>query len=234
MQTNRTWKIINSLIILVALVIFYIIFDRSSDVSKITEINNELQATTTKKQNININNQNTGTYTIEQVPVEITNVLPKPIPDLNRPVTLYQNSQISLEAKEISVQKVSTIQNQLRQNPNDFYGWLDLGIYQKMGGDYDGTVISWKYASKLAPNDYISLGNLGNLYAYFLNNLEESEKYYKEALIKGSTQPHLYTQLAEVYAYLFKNKEKAQAILDEGIKNIPGDLNLLQMKSTLK
>ena len=105
---------------------------------------------------------------------------------------------------------------------------------QKAGGDYQGAIISWKYASRLAPTDFISLANIGNLYAYFLHDNAQAEIYYKQAIAKGQTQAYLYTQLAEIYRDIFQDLDKAKSIIDQGLSKIPNDPSLLQFKESLK
>jgi tetratricopeptide (TPR) repeat protein len=118
----------------------------------------------------------------------------------------------------------------LKKNPKDTGSWIELGAYQKMIGDYDGATISWSYVNKIAPTDYVSLGNLGNLFAYYLHDNLQSEKYYKQAIVNGPTQVYLYVQLAEIYRDIWGDKPRAIAILEQGLAKNPGDENLTKIE----
>lgn len=233
-MTQRN-KIIFSLIVVLILAGVYVLFDKRSDIGE--NANNEAIATTTTSTTTAsddkiITGSNSG-YTIEQVPIEEGRGIPQPIPDLNRKIIVSANATVTAEAKAFSETKVSALQDKLRNNPADLESWIYLGIYQKQGGDYVGASMSWMYASKLAPTDFVSLGNLGNLYAYFIKDNAMAENFYKQAIVKGPTQVNLYTQLAEVYIYIFKDTTKARAIIEQGLSKVPNDPNLLQLKASL-
>jgi tetratricopeptide (TPR) repeat protein len=130
-------------------------------------------------------------------------------------------------------QKVSALQATLQKNPADFDSWIDLGIYQKMAGDYNATITSWQYAGLLSPTNFVSFGDLGDLYAYFLKDTAQSEKYYAQAIKNGPTQAYLYIQLAQVEHDVEQNSAKALATVNAGLAKIPNDPSLLQYKATL-
>lgn len=233
MQLTKTHKIIISVIAVAILLGVYIYFDRKSrsEVNNSADYTNKVSTTTSGAQ---INVQGNGGYKIEQVPVTEGQGVPQPVPDLNRPITPEGSAKVSPEAVVRATENIPALQAQLKKNPSDFSSWLNLGIYQKMAGDYAGAVLSWQYAGKLAPTSYIPPGNLGDLYSYFLKDNIKAEMYYKQAISKGPTQTNLYLQLAEVYQYLFKDLDKARAIIDQGLSKIPNDTNLLQIKASLK
>lgn len=227
METNKK-KIIAIGILIVVLISIYFFFDRKSNV----DVGNvENTATTTDSTGV-VETGGTGSYTIE--PVEFEDTLPKPIPNLDRQVIVSLGAVITPEATASATPKIKSLQAELKKNQANFSAWIDLGIYQKEAGDYEGASISWNYASKLAPSDFISLGNLGNLYAYFIKDNAKAESYYKQAISKGPTQANLYIQLAEVYVNFFNDKAKALAIINQGLSKIPNDPNLLQIKASLK
>lgn len=184
--------------------------------------------------NIVVQGANGASYTIEPVPFSEGQGVPQPIPNLDRPVAPAGSATVTAEAKAAAAVKITSLQSRLKKNPADVLAWIDLGMYQKQAGDYQGSVISWQYAGKLSPADYVSRANLGNLYAYFLKDNGQAEMYYKQAIAKGSTQAYLYTQLAEVYRDVFGDKEKALAIVNQGLSQIPNDANLLQLKASLQ
>jgi len=234
MNLTKTHKIVLGIAAVIVLVLVYAAFDRKSNKNDtVVNTNAGQTATTTGNSNGNIVIQGKG-YTIEQVPLSEGRGVPQPIPNLDRPALAVGYASVSPQALAVAGEKIPALQEILKKNPADFPSWLNLGMYQKMAGDYQGAVISWTYASKLAPTDSVSLGNLGNLYAYFLKDSALSEMYYKQAIAKGPKQAYLYVQLAEVYSGIFKDISKARAIVDQGLAKIPNDPSLLQMKAALK
>ena len=235
MQITQTHKIIISAVVIIVLLGIYIAFDRKSKQENNTvDITQPATTTATTTSSGGIQTQGTGGYTIEQVPIESGKGVPQPVPDLNREPVLSAGAIISPEAMALAVQKIKTLQVTLKSNPANLPAWIDLGIYQKQAGDYAGAILSWKYAGRLSPTDYISRANLGNLYAYFLKDNGQAEVYYKDAISKGPTQSYLYAQLAEVYRDVFKNLDKARAIVAQGLSKIPNDPSLLQLQASLK
>ena len=238
MQLTKQQKIITSAVVVLLLFGMYVFFDRRS--KEVTPSQLGDQASTTLDNNKNSSNstaiagmEGTGDYKIEQVFGNEGAGVPQPVPDLNRKVTPSQGAYVTAEAKLVATAKILEYQSKLKQNTADVKSWINLGIYQKMAGDFDGAVLSWKYAGRLSPTDYVSLGNLANLYAYFLNDIDKAESYYKEAILKGPTQVSLYIQLAELYRDVFRDKEKAKLTVEAGLQKIPNDPNLLKLEASL-
>lgn len=233
MDFTKKQKLITSALTIIILLGVYIAFD-SRPVNTEVKSTEMISTSTSIDSSGKIKIEGTGSYTIREVPVDVVDDVPKPIPDLNRVSVASSGATVLPEVKLAAAEKIKTLQAKLKENPAYVEAWIDLGIYQKMAGDYAGAVISWKYASKLSPTDYVSVGNLGNLYAYFLKDNAQAEVYYKQAISKGSTQVYLYTQLAEVYRDIFKDLDKARAIVTQGLSKIPNNPNLLQLQASLK
>ncbi len=234
MQITKIHKIILSAVAVAGLLTVYIVFDRRARSAEVSIPKSEELSTTTSSGSQVITNPNGTIITIEKITPSVGNVIPKPIPDLNRPIIQSPLAKITPADLSSAIKKVKELQSLLKTNPANFPVWMDLAMYQKLGGDYDGAIISWKYAGRLAPTDFVSLGNLGNLYAYYLKDNGQAEIYYKQAIVKGPTQVYLYVQLAEVYTDIFKDMDKALAIITQGLTKIPNDPNLLQLQSSLK
>jgi tetratricopeptide (TPR) repeat protein len=120
------------------------------------------------------------------------------------------------------------------QTQKDVNALIDLGSHKKAEGDYAGAVEAWVKASKLSPTDYVSLANLGNIYAYYIRDNFKAVDYYTQAIAKGKTVVYLYVQFAEVYLEVIQDKAKALDIVNQGLVNIPNDPTLLQFKESLK
>lgn len=233
MEITKTHKIIISVLSVAILFGLYIFFTKKGDNTTPMVPNQNETATTTTGADGQVKVGGNGNYTIEQVPVNEGRVLPQPVPNLDRAVTVYAGAIIAPEAKALAVTKVKELQTLLKKDNWNAEAWIYLGMYQKQGGDYEGAVLSWKYVGKLAPTDFISVANLGNLYAYFIKDNAQAEVYYKKAIANAPTIAYLYTQLAEVYRDVFKDLTKARAIVNQGLTKIPNDPNLLQLKASL-
>ncbi len=221
MQINKKWF---PVLLLLAIVAGYFAFFRKTN--NTIQTGNEVSTTTKNTQNTVTTND--GNFTIEKISDEV------PVPDLNRKVVFGTGTNFDEGTKKIVTDKILSLQNNLKKDSKDLASWLDLGIYQKMAGDYEGASISWKYVSAVSTNDFISLGNLGDLYAYYIKDKNTAETYYRRAIKNAPTQVYLYTQLSDVYKDVFKDMNKARAVLDEGLKMVPGDKTLLQYKNNLK
>jgi len=157
--------------------------------------------------------------------------VPQPIPSLTR--TVIVASTVDPRVKVAIEAKVPELQAVLKKDPTKFDYWIDLGTYFKVAGDYTGAKLYWDYAGRLAPTDYISFGNLGNMNAYYLKDMIVAEKYYNQAIKNGPTQSYLYIQLAEAFRDVSKDTVKAKAVIEKGLKAKPNDPALLEFKTTL-
>ncbi len=230
MQLTKTHKILISLITIGILVILVIKFTKVGE-APVVDVNNNASTTTKNIPGTGISVENNGgNYTITEVPVESSKSVP--IPDLKRPIVFSQALNLSDEAKKILTDSISSLQVKLKNDPKNIGNWILLGTNYKMVGDYAGASLYWKYASDVS-NDSVSLGNLGNLYAYYLKDNAMAEVYYKKAISRAPTQAYLYIQLSDVYRLIFKDNAKATAILDEGLKQIPNDPSLLDAKKKI-
>jgi len=240
MKITKTQKIAGSIIILIILLGLYIVFDHRSQnagenpATSASVTNQTASTTTTTTGGTQITTQGTGGYTITQVPVTEGAGVPQPIPDLKSQVVFSGiGASLTPDTKTMVQQKVSVLQAALQKNPADFDSWINLGIYQKMAGDFNATIASWQYAGKLSPTNFISFGDLGDLSAYFLKDTVSAEKYYAQAIKNGPTQEYLYIQLAQVEHDIEQNTAKALATVNAGLSQIPNDPNLLQYKTEL-
>lgn len=228
MELTKTQKIIIGIIFVAVLFGMYLFFIRKSKNNiEISEINFNQSSTTGKL-------SNGLEYKIEKVNNGSAYQIPKPIPDLDRAIIKSPLATNVTESDFLSAsKKVKEFQVVLKNNPSNFSAWLDMAMYQKMGGDYDGAIISWEYAGKLIPSDYISIANIGNLYAYYIKDNAKSISYYEAAIKRAPTQTYLYTQLAGVYFDIMKDKVSAKSVIERGLKNIPNDPTLLEWRNEL-
>lgn len=232
MEFTKTYKIIFGIIAVVVLGFITSAFIIQSKKEK-DDTKSTLQATTTTAigESMQVTTPTGDTYTITPVPIQERKAVA--IPNLDRPVTLFAGAIIAPEAKTVSIEKVKATQTLLKKNTGNLSAWIDLGIYQKMGGDYEGAILSWKYVSLVGEKPFVALGNLGNLYAYFMKDMINAEKYYNEAIKNAPTQIYLYVQLAEAFRDISKNTVKARAVIERGLVANPNNPSLIEFKATL-
>ncbi len=233
MNATYTYKIIGGVIVVILLTALYFMFNRNT-VPLTTEINQNATTTTTDQSgSIQVTGANGQNYTVTQVPIT-EGQTPIPTPSLNRPLTVSSGAIIAPEARTVALEKIKITQALLKKDPTNLSAWIDLGIYQKMGGDYEGAILSWKYVSLVGEKPFVSLGNLGNLYAYFLKDMVNAEKYYNQAIKNAPTQIYLYFQLAEAFRDVSKDTVKARVVVDRGLVANPNNPDLLSLKESLK
>lgn len=228
MEITKTQKIFIGAVVVMVLVFGFYLVKRERSIDKVIESD----MSTTTNTAIKLSTNGNDSYTVTQVPIE--NNKPVSVPDLDRKVIFGTDISLTEEVKKIVTEKITGLQTELKKDKTNLNNWLDLGLYQKMAGDYNGAIITWKYVGNVANKDYVSFGNLGNLYGYYLHDNGMAEMYYKKAIENGPTQSYLYVQLAMFYVDVFKDMSKAQAILDQGLKKIPGDKSLLETKDNLE
>ncbi len=228
--TKNTYKIIGVLVVVLLLTGLYVMVNKNK-----TEVDTEVNkiATTTDDTGaIQVVGTDGQTYTV--TPVPISEGQPQiPVPSLNRALTVSAGATVSPEARAAATEKIKTTQALLKKDTANLNAWIDLGIYQKMGGDYAGAMISWKYVSQVANKDYVSFANMGNLSAYFLKDMMSAEKYYNQAIKNAPTQIYLYFQLAEAFRDVSKDTMKARAVVDQGLVANPNNQELISLKNSL-
>ncbi|MFH1890621.1 MAG: hypothetical protein ABIJ91_03600 [Candidatus Kuenenbacteria bacterium] len=140
-------------------------------------------------------------------------------PDLDRPINFYID--IPEQAKTIYKNKIEELEKQLKNNPDFFNGWLDLGALRQEIGDYEIAKECWEYAGYIRPNNSTSFNNLGFLYGYYLNNPPKAEENYLKAIENGPNMVYIYRNLFEFYRDVLKDDTKAKNILQKGIELNP-------------
>lgn len=145
---------------------------------------------------------------------------------LDRPINFYVD--IPEEAKEIYRKKIEELSSALKENPDLFNHWLDLGIYRQNIGDYEAARDIWEYAGKIRPQNSTSFQNLGYLYAYYLKDNKKAEENYLKALENGPDQVYIYRNTYEFYRYAMKDDARAKEILKKGIELNPDTSQDLQ------
>jgi len=112
--------------------------------------------------------------------------------------------------------------------------WLEIGVFWKSGGDFEAAREAWEYVDMVSAKNYVAQINLGNLYTRDLVDLEKAEYWYEKALVSESKYPVTYFQMAEMYLYGFKDRNKAINIAKKGLKELPNDSSLQSLVDVLE
>jgi tetratricopeptide (TPR) repeat protein len=149
------------------------------------------------------------------------------LPDLDRPIHITAN--LPEDAKKIALEKIKDLSDKLKENPDLFNYWLELGVYRKMINDYEGAKEAWEYAGVIRPKNSISFNNLGDLYGYYLKDQKKAEDNFLRAVENGTDKIFIYRNLYEFYRYVLKDNEKSRQILEKGIRLNPDTSQDLQV-----
>lgn len=176
-----------------------------------------------------------GGLTVETKKVEIKDEVTAPkikIPNLDRPLAFPSGTPVA--QKEDLTKRINSTVALLKENPTLFNEWNDLGLFRKAIEDYTGAKEAWEYASAIRSGNSLSFGNLAVLYGFYLQEPLLAEKNYLKAIENDSKLPYLYLQAADFYVEVLKDKEKAIAILEKGLKEIPFDEALKSALESIK
>jgi tetratricopeptide (TPR) repeat protein len=133
-----------------------------------------------------------------------------------------------LDAKKVTIENTETLRGDIEEDPTDFQSWLDLAIQYKTVGDFEYAATIWEYLAEAVPTQAVQFNNLGNIYHFFLNDFEKSEKNYLLALEKDPGQTIYYIGLHELYKYSYKQDTSlAEEILLGGIEKTNNPIDLI-------
>lgn len=209
------------IVILIGAIGLYIYNDLHKIDSSV-EVNN---ATTTLS-GLGIDFEGDG-ITVEQVPIEDIKQ-----PSFDRKISFPQS--FSLEAQEIIKKKIADAVALLKEDPNRVDKWMEYASYLNALNDHIGAVEVWEYTALLAPNTPEIYANLGFTYGYDLKNPAKGEENFLIAISLSSRDPLYYVQTAQFYIDIVKDNQKALAIVNKGLVNVPNDENLLKLKAKLE
>lgn len=145
----------------------------------------------------------------EPEPMTAENSLP---PYGGEPITYIGNDPIirQLPAKNIEAYKknLALFEAAVIENPSYYDGWISIGVYKKFFNNYQGARAAWEYAKLAAPGNPQAYLNLGNLYAYYLRDLEKGEKNFLAATDRDfNNTTGSYHALANFYRDFGKREE---------------------------
>ncbi len=147
-----------------------------------------------------------------------------PAPSLEResPVTPGLDSTVVVRLQG----EIKEFAANLKKTPTSFQDWIDLGLAYKQLGDYEGAKGAWEYVSLLYPENIVSFGNLGDLYANFLKDYAKAEARYRTAIKNKPNDVYLYGNLFDLYKVYKQGAGNGEAVLKDGIAKNSNELSL--------
>lgn len=150
----------------------------------------------------------------------------RPVPD---EVKLFSESD-----KQEIYRSLQNFGKTVKETPDFFNGWIQLGLLKKTIGDFEGARDAWEYASLLRPENALSFANLGELYWRYLHVYPEAETNFKASIKNNPNDPGTYVSLSELYFYSLKEKyDFADDILLQGLTVNPQSMDLTKALARL-
>ena len=149
------------------------------------------------------------------------------------PITI--TADLSAEAKTILRQRIDSKYASFVDEPTRVDVWLLLGTNRKIGGDFKGAIEAWEYVATVAPQAMVATarGNLGDLYMYFLKDYAKAKTNLTAAIQANPAIIEPYRALFYLEKDINKNPAAARAVVELGLKNNPGNADLLYLQSLL-
>lgn len=155
-----------------------------------------------------------------------------PAPSLSRPIIIPKG--FSSEDALLAKKDLETAIDLLKNAPEKAKLWADLGQRRKGIEDYEGARDAYAYALALAPKYILAADSLGVLYASYLKDYQKAEQYFLLSIELDPTAHYEYLRLYELYHDSMKDNTKARAILENGLKAIPGEESFRVLLESLK
>jgi tetratricopeptide (TPR) repeat protein len=133
--------------------------------------------------------------------------------------------------KKGNIEEAQKLWNKVIEIRPDMYAvHNNLGVLYEKTGRYDLSVHHYTAVLQVraVPEVYINLGNA----LQRLERFAEAEDAYREAINLSKDNPAAYLHLSSVYEAL-NSQERAIAVLEEGIRVIPGDYRLYNRLGTI-
>ncbi len=232
-MSTKTLHFAAALLILGGLVGYYIYYSETKgdfitpqpavSAGDVDQVNENIGDIPGVAQEVSVNDRTNG----------VENKTATPIPNLNRPINI--SSPVLTTFEKEAIDRIRGVITLLKQDPNLFNEWVDLGLLWKSIEDYEGAREAWEYAGAIRPQNSLSFYNLGVLYAYYLNDQARAEANFLRAVENSPALDYLYPQIVDFYLEVVRSKEKAKAFLNrsmvarpdsEVIKTLLGNLGV--------
>lgn len=106
----------------------------------------------------------------------------------------------------------------IKEHPDSFLAWMNIGIIKNLFGDYKGAEEAWLYATLISPDQNRSLMNLADLYMNKVKDVAKAEWAYRKSIENDPTFIAAYRDLAMLYRSIPEKKNQAIPLLLEGFE----------------
>ncbi len=111
------------------------------------------------------------------------------------------------EQFQAKITELSALQKRAQDNLDDADRWFDFGSAKEFLNDHEGAASAWERSFELQPLNFVTAGNLGNVYQYFIKNWQKADFYYHKALEVRPDYTLAYQGLADLYRFNWKEKQ---------------------------
>lgn len=140
-----------------------------------------------------------------------------PLPDLS---FVPQMETASSDAVKETQKKIKALQKTLKEDPNIFEAWLELGTNYSLLRAYTQAGEVWEFASHIRPTSSLPASNLGFLYGYRLQDQAKAVEYYEQAIALTPDVDYHYIRLFEYYRDI-DDMVSARAVIARGVAANP-------------
>ena len=148
------------------------------------------------------------------------------MPDINK--KWIMSPDFPSDAKRIVENNSVAIIDSIKNNPDQYDKWINLGTLRKTIGDYVEAKNMWEYASKKWPGSIVAHHNLGDLYAGYLKDQINAEKNFLKVIELDPKYIVDYISLYNLYRIQYgETADKTVATLLSGLKNNNGSIDLM-------
>ena len=161
----------------------------------------------------------TPNYTIEEVPYP---TLEEMAPSLTRGV--HFGETIPSDIRSVISARYAELQPLLKADLTKADLWFDLGLLYHSANDFDGAREVWLFLLQVLPDTSkaVVYDNLGKLYKFNLKDYPKSEEYFRLSMKANTNSLTSYTELFELYRYLYKTDTTAAVdIITEAANKFP-------------
>jgi tetratricopeptide (TPR) repeat protein len=128
------------------------------------------------------------------------------------------------EKFEEAIKKLSELRQKVLDNREDAKAWFDFGYAKEFLNDHEGATRAWEKSFALQPLNFMTAGNLANVYQYFLKDYPKAEFYYLKALEVKPDYTSAYQGLSDLYRFNWQEEEdKVEPLLQEALEKDPAN-----------
>lgn len=124
-------------------------------------------------------------------------------------------------------EQLGILKQMYAEDSEDAEFWIGLGNLYGVAENYQKSSQAYIKAGEIAPFNTISFANLAHLYEKEIQDYNQAEKYYEQAIKNNQNDAWLFIDFAKMYKYKLNNKESEEKIFLQGVELNPNSPDLL-------